>query len=439
MTVAAARAQVGDLERSLNLDLPDRRAADLAGQLAGCYFMLGRRREALYLYSRVWEVKRTVDLAISYCVALRDVGRFTMPTRAPGMRGEARYADVPGADELSEYAWILAPENDYVRLLQGEALLRAGHWKRAWPIYDDSRMTKFYERLRAELPGRYRQWDGRDLGEEDFLVVLMEGGAGDRFNYARWLGLLGAKAKNWKVAAPLDLAGFFERWLGADRVVRIGEDIADGGMERCWWTTVFSLPANFCAGPANVPQWSHGDAMGNDSAFLEATEQAGEKYHIERSGNDRKFLAGIAWAAGEVSPIDDPETPRVRSLSEAQAMRIVCQTADKVHWVSVMKDKKLAPPVAHAELASWEDTAGLLENLDCLLTVDAGVMHLAGAMCKPLAILLGSNSDWKFLAAGKCPFYRSAQLYRNGPGGGFENAINRAILAIRERGLGAFG
>jgi hypothetical protein len=418
MTMALAREQVADLENAMRV-AP---RPDVCAQLAGCYSMLGRKQDALQLYAAAWKLLKTAPVAVSYATALRELGRFEE------------------AGRLTEYAYWTEPENAYIRLMHGETLLRAGLWKEAWAIYDTGRPTKMGEKLRLSLPARCRQWDGRQLGFDEFLLVLMEGGAGDRVNYARWLAVLGERAPNWKVFAYPPQAGLFLRWLGPGRVVQDGDAIPEWNeAEAVWWTTVFALPANFGAGPQEVPQWlpRYFERNGDFHDCLRASEERRAKYRFDRT--DDLPIAGICWEAAELSPVGDPDAPRVRSLTEAQAMRIVCMTADRVHWVGVQHGKNLPYPVTTIAFEDWEDTAGLLENLDCLLTVDTGTMHLAGAMRKPLGILLGSNSDWKFLASGPCPFYRNAKLYRNGPGGGFENAMNGAIAAIREKGLGAFG
>lgn len=424
MTVAVAREQVRDLERAMEV-AP---RADLCAQLAGCYSMLGRTEDALQLNEVAWDLLKVAPVAINYAVNLRELGRFEE------------------AGRLTEYAYWTEPENAYIRLMHAETLLRAGLWKEAWALYDTGRPTKMGEKLRCSLPAKCKQWDGRQLGFDEFLLVLMEGGAGDRINYARWLAALVAKdsrVPHWKVFAYPPQAALFLRWLGPDRVVEDGERIPEfNEAEGVWWTTVFALPANFGAGPQDVPQWSEWPpdrAAGTCVGRLTASKEKREKYKFNRPPVGGLPIAGICWEAAELSPVGDPEAPRVRSLTEAQAMRIVCMTGDKVHWVGVQHGKRLPFPVTTVAFDDWEDTAGLLENLDCLLTVDTGTMHLAGAMRKPLGILLGSNSDWKFLASGKCPFYRNAQLYRNGPGGGFEHAIDLAIAAIREKGLGAFG
>ena len=449
MTMEMARTQVRGLEEAMRV-AP---RPDLCAQLGGCYLMLGKPEAAAKLYELAFESLKIPEVAMSYATVLRDLGRHAE------------------AGRIGEYAYWLAPEVSYARLLHSESLLRAGLWREAWMIYDISRATKMGERLRLNLPGKCRQWDGQVLPEDEFLFVLMEGGAGDRINYARWLTKLEERVNLWKVFCYEPQAGLFTRWLGRERVVLDGDKLPEMDVEaRCWWTTVFALPANFEAGPGDVPQWGGDDFRFEISdlkkefpdsytrlawqghSWLRASDEAVEKYKFNRPADGLPMI-GLCWEAAEASPINDPNAPKTRSLSDAQAMRIVVQTADKVHWIGVQGNgagysiaKPLGWPMQTVEFETWEDTAGLLANLDAVLTVDTGTLHLAGAMGRPMGILLGANSDWKFLEKGKCPFYRTAKLYRNGPrlagigdGGRFENAVTAAINAIRQDGLGAFG
>lgn len=410
MTVAMAREQVSGLEKAVQAT----GRPDLAGQLAGCYHTLGRTADAATLYGTVWQKLRTGEVAANYSMALRELDRWDE------------------AAALAQAALLENPDSQYIRLLWGEALLRAGHWKAAWPTYDTGRPTKLGERLRLGLPGQCKQWDGRRLGPGDFLFVLMEGGAGDRISYARWVSQLDEAVTRWKLFCYEPQAGFFLRLLGRERVILEGDALGEfaDACTQTWWTTVFALPANFAAGPGDVPRWREGFA-------LTASPEAAERYRMNPPPDGLPVL-GLCWAAAELSPAGDPEARKVRSLSEAQAMRLVCGTADRVHWVGLQHGKTLGWPVSQPAFDTWEDTAGLLANLDGLVTVDTGTMHLAGALRRPLGILLGTNSDWKFLAKGRCPFYRDAAVWR-GEAGGFDQAVNLAIAALRAKGLEALG
>jgi len=125
-------------------------------------------------------------------------------------------------------------------------------------------------------------------------------------------------------------------------------------------------------------------------------------------------------------------------MTEGQAMRLVCMTGDLVHWVNLQHDTVVPFPVTSLPFKTWEDTAGLMANLDAIVTVDTGVLHLAGALNKPIFALLSGNSCWKFLKTGKkLPLYPSATFYRN-PGRGFEDVITELVKDIRSGILNQF-
>ena len=65
------------------------------------------------------------------------------------------------------------------------------------------------------------------------------------------------------------------------------------------------------------------------------------------------------------------------------------------------------------DLRDFSDTAALLDLMDLVITVDTSVAHLAGAMGKPVWILLPFNADWRWLLdRSDSPWYPSAKLFR---------------------------
>jgi ADP-heptose:LPS heptosyltransferase len=66
-----------------------------------------------------------------------------------------------------------------------------------------------------------------------------------------------------------------------------------------------------------------------------------------------------------------------------------------------------------AEIADYDDTMAILDNLDLLVTVDTSVAHLAGAMGRPVWIMLPRAPDWRWLLdRDDTPWYPSTRLFR---------------------------
>lgn len=382
-----AKAQIPSLEAIFKM----RPTSGNAAALSAAYFTVGDSEKALPLSVKAWNKNKDASIGMNLALIYKDLGQ---------------HAD---AFKVLEHTYTLNPDDFYIRLGYGEALLKAGFWDRAWPIYDNARPTQQGAAMNLNVPSSVKEWDGKATDGE--LLVINEGGMGDRLSYARWLPELTKMGVDWKFYSYEPSWAFFERIFPRERLIHYdGEE-----MNPKYWTTTFSLPAKLNAWPTNVPK---------PLQFTASTE-ATERYKINRT--DNLPIVGICYEAAEAFQ----GGRKVRSLTEGQAMRLVCMTGDLVHWVSLQHGAKLPHPVANIPFQSWDDTAGLITNLDGVVSVDTAIMHLAGGMGKPLAVPLSGNSCWKFLLKGsECIWYPTATLFRN-EGVGMEKSITDLIAAIR--------
>ena len=87
-----------------------------------------------------------------------------------------------------------------------------------------------------------------------------------------------------------------------------------------------------------------------------------------------------------------------------------------------------------AELTDLAETAAALSALDLLITVDTAVAHLAGAMGKPLWVLLPRVPDFRWLLdRATSPWYPSARLFRKGQVDNWDAVIADAATALAAR------
>ena len=86
------------------------------------------------------------------------------------------------------------------------------------------------------------------------------------------------------------------------------------------------------------------------------------------------------------------------------------------------------------ELADFGETAALIANLDLVITVDTAIGHLAGALGKPVWILLPKAADWRWLLErSDSPWYPTARLFRQQTPGAWEPVIAEAAAALADR------
>ena len=84
------------------------------------------------------------------------------------------------------------------------------------------------------------------------------------------------------------------------------------------------------------------------------------------------------------------------------------------------------------DLRDFNDTAALLDLTDLVITTDTSVAHLAGAMGKPVWILLSYNRDWRWLLdRDDSPWYPSARLFRQQQIGNWAEVIERVKRELR--------
>jgi len=80
----------------------------------------------------------------------------------------------------------------------------------------------------------------------------------------------------------------------------------------------------------------------------------------------------------------------------------------------------------------FADTAAVIQGLDLVVTVDSAVAHLAGAMGKPVWLLLPFAPDWRWMLHRRdSPWYPSMRLFRQPAPGGWDVVVDAVVRALR--------
>jgi len=375
---------------------------EIQHHLGVLYFQAGRPEEALPLFEKVYNADRTQPVyATNLANTLKDLGQMER------------------VEELSRAGYEKDPNQWSLQLAYAESLMRNGKYHKAWPIYEKGRFTRIQTQLMMNISETVPEWKGQRI--DGPLLVLGEGGWGDRINYSRFLPWINDRGVQYSclIDAGCDpgktmLTDLFARLPWVDR--RLDPKPGEQGKQVSFghWITTFSLMATFDIGPDDVPP----------PARWYADPERVEKLQSMRSTDSRPTV-GLVWSAGEVFEMDR----KVRSMSEWEASRLVTQTEDFVHWINLQYNQQ-NPYMANPPLTVWEDTAAAIEICDLVISVDTGPLHLAASLSKPVWLVLSGNSDWKWGNSDPNPWYRDARVFRNTGERGYQKALRELTAAI---------
>ncbi len=191
-------------------------------------------------------------------------------------------------------------------------------------------------------------------------------------------------------------------------------------------TPLLSLPLAFATKLETIP---------SATPYLRASSKAAADW-AKRLGPKRRPRIGLAWS-GSPKHKDD----RNRSINLGSLLPLFEIDAT---LVSVQKDTRGEGEIAlkrqmdlldlFDELEDFSDTAALMSNLDLLISVDTSVAHLAGALGKPVwVLLLPLVPDWRWLLdLDDSPWYPTARLFRQDDRCEWDSVIARVHSALRD-------
>lgn len=177
--------------------------------------------------------------------------------------------------------------------------------------------------------------------------------------------------------------------------------------------------------------------------YLAAPTEAAAAWHARIGALKPGLRVGLAWSGNPQYANDS-----ARSIAFA-ALRPLIETGGVV-FVNVQRDVRAGDEDAlaaagvadfRAQLGDFGETAGLVSALDLVISVDTSLAHLAGALGKPVWVLLSAVADWRWLERrADSPWYPTARLFRQRKLGDWTDVVDEAASAlqqlVRERSSG---
>jgi Tetratricopeptide repeat/Glycosyltransferase family 9 (heptosyltransferase) len=329
-------------------------------------------------------------------------------------RGVALQALDRHADAIASFDRAIALEPDFAdaHFNKSLALLAIGDYPRGQTEYEWRWKRSGAEHLRQNF-GR-PLWRGDQPPQRKTILLHAEQGLGDTIQFARYARLLGRAGANVVLETHPELKPLLARLEGCRSVIARGE----ARPAHDFHCPLGSLPLAFKTELSSVPA---------EIPYLSADAGRIDRWRprLETFGGPR---VALVWAGNAAHANDRNRSvplALLRSLWEGNAARVVSLQRDLRAGDA---ETLAAAPVLHLgpELADFDDTAAVLAGCDLLITVDTSVAHLAGAMGRPVWLLLPFSCDWRWtVQSDRSPWYPSVRLYRQPQPGDWESVVAR--------------
>lgn len=299
-----------------------------------------------------------------------------------------------------QHSLVLEPNNVTAQFNLAVSYLLMGNYTQGWPAYE-SRWN--YEHLAGKEPKHQQpRWRGEDLRDKTILVVG-EQGHGDCIQFVRFLynlHVMGARIK-------LQLTdGLIPVMSSSSIVQQVGSYTTDMG-EFDYWIPIMSLPGVLGITVDTIPKIQ---------SYLTA-QPALVKDWLDRLGPKTRMRVGVSWSGRR-----DAWLNRHKGVPFPVILEMI-RANPQYEWINLQIDATPDEEQALADagvtrypgsIVSFAETAALMMHMDVVIGVDTAVSHLAGALGRPVWIMLNAYAtDWRWLLdRDSSPWYFTARLFR---------------------------
>ncbi len=366
--------------------------------IGNAYRELGRLQLSIASHQQAVKLDaRNPEAYYNLGLALRDLGHMSQALAA------------------FETALRLKPEHAECRWDRSLTLLAMGDFKRGFEEYE------WRWKLDRSPPRTLDKpvWDGSELKGKT-LLIQQEQGIGDMLQFARYIPMVKERVGTVVIETHPELARLLSTVSGADKVVNRGSALPKFdayipvmSLARIFETTIETIPQN-------IP-------------YLSPPEE--QSVQLPASLDNQRQI-GIVWAGRPTHNNDKNRSCGFKHFIELLGIPgVSVYSLQKGGKESEIRENGCAALVVDMapRLNDFADTAALVQQLDLVITVDTSVAHLAGALGKPVWVVLPFAGDWRWMRNAKdSPWYPSMRLFRQTQHGDWTQVFNEVRKALRD-------
>ncbi|MBM0741865.1 glycosyltransferase family protein [Phormidium sp. CLA17] len=322
---------------------------------------------------------------------------------------------------LINRALVLSPNHAIARYNRALMLIQQGNFQEGFAEYE----WRFRTGEFPPCPFKQPVWNGKPLAGRT-LLLHAEQGLGDTLQFIRYAAIATQSGGRVIFTCHRPLIRLLSTLPGIAEFIPLGLPLPAFDV----YAPLMSLPAILGTTLETVPHsvpYIHPPA--SDWQLPIATSSS--------NNNPQILKVGIVWAGGSLY-----KQNYRRSLSLKQFDPVL-----DVSNIALYSLQKGIPQVEIAELG-WDsrlqdlnhhlndmaDTATAIAQLDLIITVDTSVAHLAGAMGKPVWLLLSRVADWRWMSdRDDTPWYPTMRLFRQHQPGDWQELMQRVAEELKDQ------
>lgn len=265
-------------------------------------------------------------------------------------------------------------------------------------------------------------WDGT-LQPKWTLLVWAEQGLGDVIQFIRYVPLIARQGMRVVVQCPAAVESLIQCVEGVASTCRLDEPLPAHDV----WIPLLSLPRLFETRLDRIPR---------DIPYLLPPFAKVKAWRERLAALGDEIKVGLRWAGNPENTNDVRRSLPLAAflgLAGIPGIRLISIDNRAPAAQDVEAAARLRVADFAADLTDFTETAALVANLDMVITVDTSVLHLAGALGKPVWGLIKLAPDWRWmLERSDSPWYPTLRLFRQGRDGDWAEAVAGVVAMLAE-------
>jgi hypothetical protein len=306
-----------------------------------------------------------------------------------------------------EKAIELKPGCPQANLSLAACRLASGDFERGWPAYEWR-----WTHRDAGRPDRTRPlWLGTEPLAGKTILLYSEQGLGDTLQFCRYATLVAERGARVLLAVQPLLVALLKGLDGVSEIFAKGSPLPDYDFQ----CPLLSLPLAFQTRIDTIPA---------PRAYLHADKGSVRDWRA-KLGPKLRPRVGLAWSGSPKNENDPGRSIPLRLFAPLMQLPVDFHGLQK----EIRPEDRVAAEGFGGLTLHEEDfvaTAALVQEMDLVISVCSSIAHLAGALGKPVWVMLPQVPDWRWMFDREdSPWYPTAKLYRQERRGDWDGVIAR--------------